>query len=143
MVFLLCFMKTSFMFWYFLFAVFLLFNTFYRPSVSSDSWILRKRKGFGEFHVLKKLHPCQNAATVTNNRSTGKIISRRNMLKYDAMNIGTVFLCNSNTKILNVCFFICDTLHDLVPFVPFKKHKNHLWMSLTFSKVTGFNLQLY
>ena len=27
----------------------------------------------------------------------------------------------------------CDALRDLVPFAPFKKHKKHLWRSVTFS----------
>ena len=30
---------------------------------------------------------------------------------------------------------ICDTLHDLVPFVQFKNRKIHPWRSVTFSKV--------
>ena len=30
---------------------------------------------------------------------------------------------------------ICDALHDLVPFVQFKKHKKHPWWSVNFSKV--------
>ena len=29
----------------------------------------------------------------------------------------------------------CDALHDLVPFVQFKKHEKHAWRSGTFSKV--------
>ena len=33
---------------------------------------------------------------------------------------------------------ICDALHDLVPFVQFKKHEKHPWRSVTFSKVAGF-----
>ena len=32
---------------------------------------------------------------------------------------------------------ICDTFHDLVPFVPFKKREKHPWRSVTFSKVAG------
>ena len=35
----------------------------------------------------------------------------------------------------------CDALHDLVPFVQFKKREKHLRGSVTFSK--GFSLQLY
>ena len=27
---------------------------------------------------------------------------------------------------------ICDALHDLVPFVQFKKHEKHPWRSVTF-----------
>ena len=30
---------------------------------------------------------------------------------------------------------ICGALHDLVPFVQFKKLKKHLWRSVSFSKV--------
>ena len=30
-----------------------------------------------------------------------------------------------------------DVLHDLVPFVQFKKHKKHPRRSVTFSKVAG------
>ena len=33
---------------------------------------------------------------------------------------------------------ICDVLHDLVPFLQFKKHEKYPWGSATFSKVTGF-----
>ena len=29
-------------------------------------------------------------------------------------------------------------LRDLVPFVQFKKHEKHSWMSVTFSKCAGF-----
>ena len=32
---------------------------------------------------------------------------------------------------------MCDALHDLVPFVQFKKGEKHPWMSVTFSKVAG------
>ena len=32
---------------------------------------------------------------------------------------------------------ICDALSDLVPFVQFKKHENHPWRSVNFSKVAG------
>ena len=32
---------------------------------------------------------------------------------------------------------MCDALHDLVPFVQFKKGEKHPWMSVTFSKVVG------
>ena len=37
----------------------------------------------------------------------------------------------------------CDVLRDLVPFVQFKKREKHPWSSVNFSKVAGFNLQLY
>ena len=45
-----------------------------------------------------------------------------------------------------VCFFvstladflICDGLHDLVPFVQFKKREKHPWRSTTFIKVAVF-----
>ena len=36
-----------------------------------------------------------------------------------------------------------DALRDLIPFVQFRKHGKHPWRSVTFSKVAGFNLQLY
>ena len=38
---------------------------------------------------------------------------------------------------------ICDAMHDLVPFVQFKKRENHPWRSVNFSKVAGFKLILY
>ena len=38
---------------------------------------------------------------------------------------------------------ICDVLRDLVPFVQFKKREKHPWRRVNFSKVAGFNLQLY
>ena len=34
-------------------------------------------------------------------------------------------------------------LHDLAPFVQFKKREKHPWKSVKFSKVAGFSLQLY
>ena len=34
--------------------------------------------------------------------------------------------------------FICDVLHDLVPFVQFKKEESYSWRSVTFSTVVGF-----
>ena len=37
---------------------------------------------------------------------------------------------------------IFDALRNLVPFVQFEKREKQPWMSVTFSKVTGFNLQL-
>ena len=37
---------------------------------------------------------------------------------------------------------ICDALRNLLPFVEFKKRQKHPWRSLTFGKVTGFNMQL-
>ena len=40
-------------------------------------------------------------------------------------------------------FDICGALRDLVAFVQFKKYENHPWMSVNFSKVAGFSLQLY
>ena len=42
-----------------------------------------------------------------------------------------------------MCICIGDALHDLVPFVQFKKRGKHSWRSVTFSKVTGFSLRLY
>ena len=38
---------------------------------------------------------------------------------------------------------ICDTLHDLIPFIQFRKRKKHASTSITFSKVAGFSLQLF
>ena len=38
---------------------------------------------------------------------------------------------------------ICGALHDLVPFVQFKKHEKHPWRSVIFSQVAGSSLQLY
>ena len=32
---------------------------------------------------------------------------------------------------------IFDALHNLVPFVQFKKREKHTWRSITFSKVEG------
>ena len=37
----------------------------------------------------------------------------------------------------------CGALRDLVPFVQFKKREKHPWRSVTFSKVPGFDPQLY
>ena len=33
--------------------------------------------------------------------------------------------------------YISDALHDLVPFVQFKKHEKHPWRNDTFSKLAG------
>ena len=33
--------------------------------------------------------------------------------------------------------FICDVLHDLVPFVQLKKREKHPWRSVSFCKVAG------
>ena len=38
---------------------------------------------------------------------------------------------------------ICDVLREFVLFVQFKKREKHPWMSVNFSKVAGFSLQLY
>ena len=38
---------------------------------------------------------------------------------------------------------ICGALRDLAPFVQFKKRGKHPQRSVNFSKVAGFNLQLY
>ena len=50
-------------------------------------------------------------------------------------------------KFLKTSFFsktqISVALHDLGPFVQFKKCEKHSWRSVTFRKVTGFSLQLY
>ena len=40
-------------------------------------------------------------------------------------------------------FSICGALRDLVPLVQFKKRGKYPWMSVSFSKVVGFSLQLY
>ena len=32
----------------------------------------------------------------------------------------------------------CDALHDLVPFVRFKKREKHPWKNVVFGKVAGF-----
>ena len=37
---------------------------------------------------------------------------------------------------------ICDTLHDLIPFVQFKKRDKHSWRTVTFSKVAGLKVTL-
>ena len=37
----------------------------------------------------------------------------------------------------------CGALRDLVPFIQFKKREKYSWRSVYFSKVAGFNLQLY
>ena len=50
---------------------------------------------------------------------------------------------NSGRKSWRLLDFICDALHDLVPFAQFKKRKKHPWRSVTFSKVAGFSVQLY
>ena len=34
-------------------------------------------------------------------------------------------------------FLKCGALHDLVPFVRFKKREKHPWRSVNFSKVAG------
>ena len=34
-------------------------------------------------------------------------------------------------------YIICDALHDLVPFLQFKKREKHPWWSATFIKVAG------
>ena len=38
---------------------------------------------------------------------------------------------------LSITKAICDVLHDLVPFVQFKKREKHPWRSINFSKVAG------
>ena len=35
--------------------------------------------------------------------------------------------------------YICDALHNLVPFVQFKKRKKHPWMSFIFSRTEAYN----
>ena len=43
----------------------------------------------------------------------------------------------------NGLMIICGALSDLVPFVQLKKREKHSRRSITFSKVAGFDLQLY
>ena len=38
---------------------------------------------------------------------------------------------------------ICGALHDLIPFVQFKKRAKHPWKNVSFSKVADFSLQPY
>ena len=38
---------------------------------------------------------------------------------------------------------ICDALHDLEPFMQFKKREKHPLRSVTFSKDADLSLQLY
>ena len=33
---------------------------------------------------------------------------------------------------------VCDVLRDFIPFIQFKEREKHLWKSVTFSKVAGF-----
>ena len=40
--------------------------------------------------------------------------------------------------ITDFVLIIPDALHDLVPFVQFKKREKYPWRSVTFSKVAGF-----
>ena len=47
------------------------------------------------------------------------------------------------TKTAATIFYICDVLHDLVPFVQFKKREKHPWRSVTLVKLQNFGLQLY
>ena len=45
----------------------------------------------------------------------------------------------TSKSIQNVLLFedTCDALHNLVPFVQFKKHEKHPWRSDNYSKVKG------
>ena len=45
-------------------------------------------------------------------------------------------------KCLSMTMLICDALHDLVPFVQFKKREEHPWRSVNFSKVAGLKQHL-
>ena len=47
------------------------------------------------------------------------------------------------TAVYEIDIQIWGALHDLVPFVQFKKREKHPWRSVTFSKVAGLSLQLY
>ena len=56
-------------------------------------------------------------------------------------NLQKVYKKKSQHNIRALSFFghICDALHDLVPFVQFKKREKHPWWSVNFSKVAGSN----
>ena len=58
----------------------------------------------------------------------------------------TMLSCKFSETSQNIFFSktqISVALHDLEPFVQFKKCEKHSWRSVTFRKVTGFSLQLY
>ena len=48
------------------------------------------------------------------------------------------FECNSLGRMDD-----CGALHDLVPFVQFKKREKHPWRSVTFTKVAGYSNFIY
>ena len=50
-----------------------------------------------------------------------------------------VAYCNNVLSILSY-IFLCDALHNLVPFVQVKKSKKQPWMSVTFNKVSGWSI---
>ena len=61
--------------------------------------------------------------------------------------IATSKLPNGGKAILEQILWIaerkkCDYLRDLVPFVLFKKREKHPWRSISFSKDTGWSMQL-
>ena len=39
--------------------------------------------------------------------------------------------------VVNLKYFICDALRDLVPYAQFKKREKYPWRSVTFGKVAG------
>ena len=51
-----------------------------------------------------------------------------------------IFVSFNAVKRIQELFFICGALHDLVPFVQFKKREKHPWRNVDFSKVAGFKL---
>ena len=57
--------------------------------------------------------------------------------------LNTTAFLSAPPKIKDTQVLIWIALRDLVSFVQFKKHEKHTWRSVAFSKVAGFNLQLY
>ena len=72
-----------------------------------------------------------------------------NLLYYKKLN-SRPFLANVHDKVLKQTFrplffrhfkvFVCDTLHDLVLLVQFRKCEKHPWRNITFTKVAGFSI---
>ena len=44
---------------------------------------------------------------------------------------------NAELNLRKLFVNIFDALHDLVPFVPFKKREKHPWRSVTYNKILG------
>ena len=44
------------------------------------------------------------------------------------------FCCNRATEVSCWCYKTWDALHNLMPFVQFKKHEKHPWKNVTFTK---------